>query len=99
MQLRDAVEDDIPGILSIYNDVIATSTAIYAEKAVTLDERLTWFRLRQQQDYPFSSRPTTAVSSASSRAAIFARGLAIFIQWSIRSMCARTGAATASAVP
>jgi phosphinothricin acetyltransferase len=52
MQVRDAVEDDIPGILSIYNDVIATSTAIYAENAVTLDERLTWFRLRQRQGYP-----------------------------------------------
>jgi phosphinothricin acetyltransferase len=50
--LRDAVEDDIPGILSIYNDVIATSTAIYAEKAVALDDRLAWFRLRQQQGYP-----------------------------------------------
>jgi L-amino acid N-acyltransferase len=52
MQLRDAVEGDIPGILSIYNDVIATSTAIYTEKAVSLDERLAWFRLRQQQGYP-----------------------------------------------
>jgi L-amino acid N-acyltransferase len=52
MQLRDAVEDDIPGILSIYNDVIATSTAIYAEKAVTLDERVSWFRLRRQRGYP-----------------------------------------------
>jgi L-amino acid N-acyltransferase len=52
MQLRDAVEDDIPGILSIYNDVIATSTAIYAEEAVALDDRLAWFRLRQQQGYP-----------------------------------------------
>jgi len=52
MQLRDAVEDDVPGILGIYNEVIANSTAVYAEKAVTLDERLAWFKLRQQQDYP-----------------------------------------------
>jgi L-amino acid N-acyltransferase len=52
MQLRDAVEDDIPGILSIYNDVIATSTAIYAEKAVALDERVSWFRHRRQRGYP-----------------------------------------------
>jgi L-amino acid N-acyltransferase len=52
MQLRDAVEGDIPGILDIYNDVIATSTAVYAEKPVTLDDRLTWFRLRRQQGYP-----------------------------------------------
>src|SRR5260370_15559433 len=52
MQLRDAVEDDVPGILSIYNEVITNSTAIYAEKAVTLDERLAWFKLRRQQGYP-----------------------------------------------
>jgi L-amino acid N-acyltransferase len=50
--LRDAVEDDIPEIRAIYNDVIATSTAVYAEKPVALDERLTWFRLRRQQGYP-----------------------------------------------
>jgi L-amino acid N-acyltransferase len=52
MQLRDAVEDDILGILGIYNDVIATSTAVYAEKPVSLDERLAWLRLRGQQGYP-----------------------------------------------
>jgi L-amino acid N-acyltransferase len=52
MQLRDAAEDDIPGILGIYNDVIATSTAVYAETPVSLDERLAWFRLRGQQGYP-----------------------------------------------
>jgi len=34
------------------NDVIATSTAVYAEEAVTIEERLAWFRLRRQQGYP-----------------------------------------------
>jgi phosphinothricin acetyltransferase len=52
MQLRDAVEDDVPEILSIYNEVIANSTAIYAEKAMSLDECLAWFKLRRRQDYP-----------------------------------------------
>lgn len=52
MQLRDAVEGDILGILAIYNEVIANSTAVYAEQAVTFDERLAWFRLRRQQGYP-----------------------------------------------
>jgi phosphinothricin acetyltransferase len=52
MQIRDAVEDDIPGVLGIYNDVIATSTAVYTEKPVALEERLAWFALRRQQGYP-----------------------------------------------
>jgi L-amino acid N-acyltransferase len=52
MQLRHAVEDDVPGILDIYNEVIANSTAIYAENAVSLDDRLAWFKARQRQNYP-----------------------------------------------
>jgi L-amino acid N-acyltransferase YncA len=31
MPIRDANDDDVPGILAIYNDVIATSTAVYRE--------------------------------------------------------------------
>lgn len=52
MQLRDAVESDLPGILEIYNEVIANSTAIYAEKPVSLPDRLAWFKARQEQKYP-----------------------------------------------
>ena len=40
--IRDAVDDDVPGILAIYNDVIATSTAVYREDPATLEE-LQWF--------------------------------------------------------
>ena len=52
MQLRDAHEGDIPAILDIHNEVIANSTAIYAEIPGSLDDRLTWFRGRQAQNYP-----------------------------------------------
>jgi L-amino acid N-acyltransferase len=52
MQLRDAIESDLPGILDIYNEVIANSTAIYADKAVSLPDRLAWFKARQEQNYP-----------------------------------------------
>lgn len=52
MQLRDAAEGDLPGILEIYNEVIANSTAIYAEKPVSLDDRLAWFKARREQNYP-----------------------------------------------
>src|SRR5678810_385056 len=30
--VRDASESDVPGILAIYNDVIATSTAVYRDE-------------------------------------------------------------------
>ena len=52
MQLRDAGEEDLPGILDIYNEVIANSTAIYAEEPVSLEDRLAWFRARRAQNYP-----------------------------------------------
>jgi len=50
--IRDASTDDVPGILAIYNDVIATSTAVYRDDPATLDDRLQWFDARQAQAYP-----------------------------------------------
>jgi L-amino acid N-acyltransferase len=44
--IADAREDDLPAILAIYNDVIATSTAVYSETPVTLDDRLSWWHTR-----------------------------------------------------
>jgi len=50
--VRDATEQDLPGVLAIYNEVIATSTAVYADLPVTLDDRLQWWRARTAQGYP-----------------------------------------------
>ena len=50
--IRDARVDDLPGILAIYNDVIATSTAVYREDPATLDDRTQWYQARQAQGYP-----------------------------------------------
>jgi L-amino acid N-acyltransferase YncA len=52
MHIRDAEESDIAGILAIYNEVIAHSTAIYAEQPVTLADRQAWFAGRRAQGYP-----------------------------------------------
>ena len=52
MVIRDAVEDDLPGVLAIYNDVIATSTAVYREDPASLEDRRQWFDARRQQSYP-----------------------------------------------
>jgi len=52
MQIRDAVESDLPGLLAIYNDVIATSTAVYSYLPVTLEDRRQWWQTRIGQGYP-----------------------------------------------
>ena len=50
--VRDATEADLPGILAIYNEVIATSTAVFSDLPVTLEDRRAWFTARVGQGYP-----------------------------------------------
>jgi len=52
MIIRDAVEEDLPGILAIVNDVIAASTAIYRERPETAEERGAWLVERQSRGFP-----------------------------------------------
>ncbi len=50
--IADALEQDVPGILAIFNDVIATTTAVYREEPVSLEERLGWMKSRTAAGYP-----------------------------------------------
>jgi len=50
--VREATESDLPAILAIYNEVIASSTAVYAVDASTLEERRTWFSSRCSMGFP-----------------------------------------------
>lgn len=50
--IADATPQDLEGLLVIYNDVIATSTAIYASEPVSLQDREQWWRARTAQGYP-----------------------------------------------
>ena len=52
MAVRHATEADLEAILAIYNDVIATSTAVYRDAPATLDERRAWWQARVAQGYP-----------------------------------------------
>ncbi len=52
MELRDAAECDLPGLADIYNEVIATSTAVYSSTPVTLEDRRRWWRARLEAGYP-----------------------------------------------
>ncbi len=50
--IREATEADLPGLLAIYNEVIANSTAVYSYVPVTLADRLEWWRARTAAGYP-----------------------------------------------
>jgi len=50
--IRSANAGDIAAITSIYNDVIATSNAIYREDTVDISERMAWFEDKRAHGYP-----------------------------------------------
>jgi phosphinothricin acetyltransferase len=52
MQIIDAGEDRLPGILAIYNQVIASSTAVYTEIPATLADRAAWRGARLAGGFP-----------------------------------------------
>jgi L-amino acid N-acyltransferase len=52
MEIREAAAGDVPGILAIYNDVMATSTAIYRDEPATLEQHLAWWQQRVALGYP-----------------------------------------------
>ena len=52
MIIRDATEEDIAGILEIYNDVIIHTTSVYSEHPHTYDMRLSWYKERTGSGFP-----------------------------------------------
>ncbi|HEY2514952.1 MAG TPA: GNAT family N-acetyltransferase [Polyangiaceae bacterium] len=52
MILREATEDDLDGILTIFNQVIATSTAVWIDDPTTKEERHRWMTGLFSKGYP-----------------------------------------------
>jgi L-amino acid N-acyltransferase YncA len=52
VQIRDALDADLEGILKIYNDAVQNSTAIWNDHVVDLDNRRAWLAERHEQNYP-----------------------------------------------
>jgi L-amino acid N-acyltransferase len=52
IQIRHAVENDLPQILDIYNDVIVNTTAVYDYEPHTMEMRKTWFKTKKEQGFP-----------------------------------------------
>ena len=50
--ISDAVHEDLPGILAIYNEVIRNSTAVYSEVQFTSERGATWFDAKAAQGFP-----------------------------------------------
>ncbi|HEY7966646.1 MAG TPA: GNAT family N-acetyltransferase [Solirubrobacteraceae bacterium] len=50
--VRDAVASDLPGLLEIYNEVIANSTAVFSDQPVTLEDRERWLAARHAEGFP-----------------------------------------------
>ncbi len=52
MEIRDATKADAGGILRIYNDAVASTTAIWNDQPASLESRLAWIAERKQSGYP-----------------------------------------------
>jgi L-amino acid N-acyltransferase len=52
MQIEDATDADVPEIVVIYNDVIATSTAVFSDQPVTVESRREWLRAHRARGQP-----------------------------------------------
>ena len=52
INIREAIAEDLPAILDIYNDAILNTTAVYNYKPHTLEMRQQWFETKQQQGFP-----------------------------------------------
>jgi L-amino acid N-acyltransferase YncA len=50
--IRDASAADLDGILTIFNQVVTQTTAIYDEHPSTLEERSVWFESRRAAGFP-----------------------------------------------
>ncbi len=52
MKIRDADRGDLPGILEIFNDVVANTTAVWFDAVDDLAGRERWFDGRQARGFP-----------------------------------------------
>ena len=52
IHIREVVENDLPQILEIYNEVIKNTTAVYDYEPHTLEMRKQWFETKKEQGFP-----------------------------------------------
>jgi phosphinothricin acetyltransferase len=52
ISIRDATENDLPGMLEIYNEIILNTTAVWQYDPHTLEMRKEWFAIKKQLGHP-----------------------------------------------
>ncbi len=52
IEIRTATDQDLPGMLDIYNEVILHTTAVYDYEPHTLAMRTAWLNTKKEQGYP-----------------------------------------------
>lgn len=52
IRIRSAVENDLKEILTIYNDIIINTTAVYDYRPHTPEMRTAWFEAKKKDGYP-----------------------------------------------
>jgi phosphinothricin acetyltransferase len=52
LNIRPAAEADLVGILSIYNEIIANTTAVFHYDLQTMESRKSWFDQKNKEGYP-----------------------------------------------
>ena len=52
MKVRSATQDDLSGILEIYNEAVLNTTATYDYEPRTLEHRAVWFEDHLKNNYP-----------------------------------------------
>lgn len=52
-KIRDAVDNDLPAIIDIYNEAVATRTATAQLEPVTLEEWRDWLKEYSSDRHPF----------------------------------------------
>ncbi|QQT10092.1 GNAT family N-acetyltransferase [Staphylococcus pasteuri] len=50
--IREAQKSDLEAILTIYNDAIINTTAVYTYEPTTIEERIQWFENKNQKNEP-----------------------------------------------
>ena len=52
LQVRQVIEEDLSQLLSVYNDIILHTTAVYDYEPHTLEMRMQWLETKKQQGFP-----------------------------------------------
>ena len=50
--VRNAIDNDLPAMLEIYNEIILNTMAVWHEEPHTLEMREQWFSLKKEQGFP-----------------------------------------------